>query len=248
MNTNTMMIWHVVHGQSPIRSMLRRGLKNFVTSAWSHYKSNAPFSEWQVGMVRASGGRIFIDSGALSGLRHDVSWLDRQDAVAQLARDVSADLVAHLDVPMERHGLRAAHITRSRALEITIRNAVAFMDADVGQAEKVYVIQGWTLDEYKSCLRSFYDHGIPDAPNGLGLGTCCMRKGTRGLWQIAEWATAATNGFWLHAFGVGDLSKIPRLAALGYDSLDEGNTVRAIIYRHDATLAKLMASYRGFDA
>lgn len=247
------MVWHVAHGSVPTRRMLDIGLRNFVLSAWSAIREDGPAAAARrADEIHDRGGRVFLDSGALSALRcrpARTDWLWRQDRVAEIGRALRADFVSHLDVPMERHGLRNSGLSRADAIRRTVANAVAFMDADVGAARKVYVLQGWTLEEYRGCLAAYRDHGIPDGRGALGLGTCCMRKGTRGLWQIAEWARRSTPGEWLHAFGVGDTSKIPRLAVIGYDSVDEGNTVRATYFGDaDGRLADLVRAYGGYDA
>lgn len=249
-----MKIWHVgLPSKIVVDAMLERGLRNHMMSAWSWFESNRgrPQILETVERIRGSGGRIFIDSGALSALRSrppEMRWLERQDELAALAEKVRADLVSHLDVPMERRGLTNAKLSRDQAMQITVRNARAFMDLDVGQARKVYVIQGWELGDYENCIDEYADLGIPDGDNLLGLGTCCMRLETRGLWQIAERVRQLTQGTQLHAFGVGDPAKIPRLARIGFDSVDEGNTVRAIIYGADRRLSNLLETYRGFDA
>ena len=218
-----MMIWHVGLGASNafMERFVGMGLRNGMISAWSHYEEAGRLTENKRSFFRSIGGRIFVDSGALSALRirpARLDWLARQDEIAALARRTGADFVSHLDVPMERRGLANAGLSRKAALDTTIRNARDFMDADTVPARKVYVIQGWSIDEYRRCLRAFLDLGLPDG-GGFGLGTCCMRMGTRGLWQIAEWARGATEGEWLHAFGVGDVAKVPRLARIGFDSI-----------------------------
>ncbi len=249
-----MKIWHVgLPSKIVVDAMLERGLRNHMMSAWSWFESNRgrPQIRETVERIHAAGGQVFIDSGALSALRADpaeLSWLERQSEIAVLAAEMRADVVSHLDVPMERRGLANARISRDEAMQTTIRNARSFMDLDVGQAKKVYVIQGWELHEYENCVDEYADLGIPDGDNLLGLGTCCMRLETRGLWQIAERVRQLTQGTQLHAFGVGDPAKIPRLARIGFDSVDEGNTVRCIIYGTDRRLAHLLETYRGFDA
>ncbi len=148
---------------------------------------------------------------------------------------------------MERRKLVAGGLTRRRALELTVRNARAFMDEDVGGATKVYVVQGWELPEYVACLRAFADLGIPDG-GVLGIGSCCMRRPTRGLWQILEDVRRRTDGIPLHSFGTGDPDKLARIAAIGIDSVDEGNTVRAMFCEAGPErLGTLLKAYRGYD-
>lgn len=230
--------------------MLQAGLRNFLASAWSHYNGHK-IPPKEVEMIRSEGGHLFIDSGALSAMSSPPrlsAWIDRQADVASLARTVRADLVAHLDIPMERHKLASAGITRREALRITIRNARAFLDADVGFAKKVYVIQGWTLPEYRECLDTYDNLGIPDG-GALGIGTCCMRKESRGLWPILETLRAETNGRMLHSFGTGDPAKLARLARIGIDSVDEGLSLRAFIYSKSpkVNLPRLLSAYQGHD-
>lgn len=243
-----MRIWHVGAGSSTAvtKRLLGLGLRNLMVSAWSHYRESLRLTEAKADMIRKGGGHVFVDSGMISALHLDPSWADEQDLVAALARRVGAELVSHLDVPMERHKLAAARMTRRDALRITIRNARDFLDADVGDATKVYVVQGWTMPEYVECLDAFADAGIPDG-GWLGIGTCCMRKPTRGLWQILEEVRRRTDGTPLHSFGTGDPDKLVRLARIGIDSVDEGNTIRALIYR-TPNLERLVGAYRGYDA
>jgi len=226
------------------------GLRNFLISAWSHYREGARLTDHKLEALREVGGKVFVDSGMLSALGKERTWADQQEAIAELARRVHADYVSHLDVPMERSKLAAGGYTRRQALEITVRNARAFLDADTGNAAKVFVIQGWTIEEYEDCIQQYADFGIVGGGKHLGIGTCCMRPATRGLWQIIEAVRQATDGQWLHSFGTGDPSKLARLAAMGIDSVDEGNTIRALMYKtaHPGDLQRLVRAYRGYEA
>lgn len=242
-----MEIYHVGYPPNMLSPLLDLGYRRILISAWDHYRRSKIPSTY-VTTLKAAGGHLFVDSGMLSAIRRtkspDLTWVDRQDAVAQLARELDADYVAHLDVPMERHGLVRAKWTHRQAIDLTLRNARAFLEMDTGRARKVFVIQGWTLDEYVYCYRSLLDIG---APNGgaWGVGSCCMRKPTRGLWQILEWARQETLGERLHVFGVGDSGKVARLIGIGIDSVDEGNSVHAIFNRQP--LGHLLNAYRECD-
>jgi hypothetical protein len=226
------------------------GFRRFLFSAWSHCHEHAPLSPRVVKAVRDRGGYIFVDSGMISAMsRGTPEWANQQDLVATVAREAGADMVAHLDIPMERHKLAAVGFTRRHALELTIRNARAFLDENVGGARKMFVLQGWTLPEYMDCLRRYEDAGIPDG-GVFGLGTCCMRKATRGLWQILETLREETRGQFLHSFGTGDVGKLDRLARIGIDSVDEGNTVREIwrVRPPAKRLSTILDAYRRFDS
>lgn len=77
-----MMIWHVAHGSTNARKLLRLGLRNIMYSAWSY--QFAKFGPMQIGTIRASGGRIFVDSGALSALKTKpatLDWLDKASSI-----------------------------------------------------------------------------------------------------------------------------------------------------------------------
>lgn len=191
---------------------------------------------------------MFLDSGMISAMSAgEPSWSGRQSEIASLAKRIGVDFVSHLDVPMERRKLSIAKLGRTKALDITIRNARLFMDEDVGTAKKVYVIQGWDLSEYQRCIREFRDIGLPDG-GALGIGSCCMRPENRGLWPLLQYVREETQGKFLHSFGTGDPDKLARLAALGIDSVDEGNTIRALIFGHGEDLERLTKSYRRYDA
>jgi hypothetical protein len=228
--------------------MLPLGLRHFLLSAYSARRKNAFVATPTRKAVAEAGGHWFVDSGMISALRDKVpDWSERQDEVLAVAKRIDAELVAHLDIPMEPHLLRNIGWTRRQALETTIRNARAFLDADLPASKKVYVIQGWDRDLYEECIRRYEDLGIPDG-GSLGVGTLCMRKPTRGLWPLLEYVRRETEGRWLHSFGTGDPAKLKRLAGIGIDSVDEGNTVGAIANGNPKRAARLAEAYGDYDA
>lgn len=250
----TLEVWSVLHGTTTIRRAMDLGVRRILFSAYSRIISRSGISETLIDEIRARDGRLFLDSGMISALRdRRKEWANAQERVVELARALKVDLVSSLDVPMEPWLLARGGWTSREALATTLRNARAFMDIDVGLAKKVFVLQGWTIDDYNESIQAFEDYGILDSRLGsngrasrLAIGSVCRRKSNRGLWPVVEHLRRSTGRQWLHAFGTGDVSKLRRLATIGVNSVDSGNLVHRLIRSKYEDARKLVEAYGGY--
>ena len=215
-------VFYVTAGIKNTQQFLDMGIDHLMMSAYAITKQGVG-SPRQLGLLK--GTTWVLDSGMISAWRkHDVTWADRQDLIVDLARKHRPTYVSHLDMPVERHFLSMNHVSKSQALEVSYRNARMFLDADVNGSKKIFVLQGWDIDDYHKCFRDFEDGGIIDERrlNGhtLGVGTMCLRKPTQGIFQICEAIREWTRGIRVHVFEVGQESYQKRLDELGIDSTD----------------------------
>ena len=164
---------------------------------------------------------VFLDSGMLSAWKAcRVEWSSRQSDVVALANEVGVDYCAHLDLPMAPHLLALNSVLPEVALQQTVANAYQFMRADV-TAKKVFVIQGYQLSEYQSCINSFRDMGILALSDiWLAIGSVCMRSPLHGLYEVCSFIRRQLSHHHLHAFGVGRPAWIRELRRIGIDSFD----------------------------
>jgi queuine/archaeosine tRNA-ribosyltransferase len=181
--------------------------------------------------------KVFLDSGMISAWKkQDIAWMDNQDYVVELGNEIKADYIAMLDLPSEPHLLKLNDFTVAQAMEVTIRNAEAFIRAKT-QATKVFVLQGWLLSDYEKCIHAYRKLGIFALDNiWVGLGTCCMRRpkadGGRqisfietvpGLYEVARFVRKQLPDHHLHAFGIGKPEWIGELLKIGINSFDSAN-------------------------
>ena len=215
-------VFYVTAGIACTQQFLDMGFNHLMMSAYSITKQSAGCPNK---MALMKGTTWILDSGMISAWRNrDPAWANRQDHIAALARKHHPSYVSHLDMPVERHFLQTNHISKADALESSYQNALMFLDADVDGAKKIFVLQGWDIDDYQRCFRDFDDAGILDACESdghwLGVGTMCLRKPTQGIFQICESIRRWTGGIHLHVFGVGQKSYQKRLDQIGIDSTD----------------------------
>lgn len=220
-------VFFVINGTTPTKAFLRAGINRFLMSAYSikYQQAGRPGT-----LSLLSGHEWILDSGMISAWKKGRrDWMFKQDYIAELARQLKPTYVTHLDIPVEKHLLNKNGMSRSEAIERTVENARIFMDSDVGDATKIFTLQGWTITDYLDCLDSFADFGIVDECHKgrarLGVGTMCLRKPGQGLFGIARSIRRKTEGISLHIFGVGQIAYQKRLSEMGVDSTDTGSTL-----------------------
>lgn len=146
-------------------------------------------------------------------------WLDSQPRLEETAwrlseRGVRHGFAAMMDHPCEPPLLTAVGVTVDQAADVTIRNAVQWHN-DVRLPhgwKKVYVVQGWELDDYARCLDAFEWIGILDEVRRghawLAAGSTCMRRPTQkngpGLYDVYRFLHTylGPDGGHMHALGI----------------------------------------------
>ena len=166
---------------------------------------------------------LFLDSGMISAWKKGlVSWADKQGYVADLAREIRPNYCAHLDLPMEPRLLAKNGVTPMWALAKTIKNARKFVGENLGEkTTKVFVVQGYELEEYESCINAYRDMALMDIPDvWFGIGSVCMRSPRMGLYAVCDLIRRRIPDHHLHAFGVGRKAWVDELESIGIDSCD----------------------------
>jgi len=179
---------------------------------------------------------LFIDSGMISAWKKgQISWADNQDYVIQTANALDADYVSMLDLPMEPHMLSKNGVESQDALRKTLRNALAFMNANVCGV-KVFVIQGYELSEYQQCIEAYRNYGVFDmADVWIAIGSVCMRSPKKGLYDVCRFVRQAVPHHPLHAFGVGRKEWIRELRNIGINSFDSSYASTAVAFNRGKT-------------
>lgn len=164
---------------------------------------------------------IMLDSGMISAWQAGrVEWMNNQEYVVNLAWEINADYTVMLDLPMEPELLKKNEFYARKAMSITLRNALNFIDMDV-PGKKVFVIQGYGLAEYQLCINQYQEYGIFDIPNVLiGIGSVCRRSPKKGLYSICKFIRKRLPHNKLHAFGIGSLEYMKNLIDVGIDTFD----------------------------
>jgi queuine/archaeosine tRNA-ribosyltransferase len=222
-----MSVFFVAAGSIPLKAFLRNGATKFLMSAYS-IKYQHVGHRMERELLR--GSKLIIDSGMISAWKSGKrDWMHRQEEIAEIAKRMNANYVSHLDIPVERRFLSKNHFSKKEALRISIKNAIEFMDMDAGKAKRIFVLQGWTINDYKDSWHSFYDSGIIDyIENGnhwLGVGSMCLRKPEQGLFQILTQIRAWAEGIHIHAFGIGQPDYQARMSMIGIDSTDTASVL-----------------------
>ena len=175
---------------------------------------------------------LFIDSGMISAHKKgEYEWQYQQAFVIEVADEVSADYVAMLDIPCEPKMLKRSGMTVDQALYRTIENAKRFLELKPLTAKKVFVIQGFALDEYRKCIDAYRDLGILDLNDvWLAIGSVCMRSPKNGLYSIARLVRHLIPDCHLHCFGIGKKAWIQALGAIGIDSFDSAKASISVAF------------------
>ena len=193
---------------------------------------------------------IFLDSGMISAWKqNEIEWSDNQQFVLEVAQEINADYVAMLDLPSEPHLLNVNGLTIDEALEITIRNATAFLDVNTS-AKKIFVIQGWYLQDYHKCIEKYQELGILDLQNiWIGIGSVCMRSPRKdinqlylykdaivpGLYEVASFIRKQIPNHHIHCFGIGNPERIRKLTKIGINSFDSASASIQVAFNRGET-------------
>ena len=198
---------------------------------------------------------VFLDSGALSPLvavtkgqtppYTVLEWMDRQDMVLKWAHNlhqagVTRAVVASLDLPQYDTILKPAGVSRSVAMELTLRNAKQFAkawyDGELPPGfTPVFPAQGVRIEEYLECMDALDDYGI------LGM----IREGE--AWLAVGGARDASPPALLticrsirerlgpvghiHSLGIGRMNQLVPLARMGYvNSSDSSSTTTEVLF------------------
>ena len=155
-------------------------------------------------MPRCAG--LFLDSGGFTclSLYGDYPW--SRDEYLALIRQMRPDLVATLDYPCEpdiRRGDRFQ--TNDERIEATLSNAAWLLEQELPQGPTVVpVIQGYTADEYRSCVEAMGRRGL--TRDYMAVGSMCRRWDPRDLRDtmtaIAQAVEEIHPGARLHWFGL----------------------------------------------
>ena len=193
---------------------------------------------------------VFIDSGMISAWKkNEIEWSNNQHFVLEVAQEVNADYVAMLDLPSEPYLLNANGLTTDEALKITIRNAITFLDATT-PAKKVFVIQGWRLQDYHKCIEKYKQLGILDLQDiWIGIGSVCMRSPRKdinqlylyqdtiipGLYEVASFIRKQIPNHHIHCFGIGKPKWIQELMKIGINSFDSASASIQVAFNRGET-------------
>lgn len=168
---------------------------------------------------------IFLDSGMISAWNAGkIEWKDNQNFVLDLGREIGADVIASLDLPVEPAKLEKNGFSVKQALEITLENAKRFMDAKT-HAIKVFTVQGVTIYDYAQSLRDLIRIGVLNLDpkeTWIAIGSIRNKSPKQGLYDVARLVCGAAkaSGYHVHAFGVGRRERITALHDIGVDSFD----------------------------
>lgn len=130
-----------------------------------------------------------------------VEWVDRyQDEIGGLQWAAPMDWMCEPWI-VEKTGLSVReHQERTVANYLELRDRGPFIP----------VLQGWTLDDYETCVGLYESAGVDLAARPLvGLGSVCRRQNTDEITRLV--VQLASRGLRLHGFGV----KKTGLAAFG---------------------------------
>jgi len=170
--------------------------------------------------------RFFLDSGGFTCLNRfgDYPW-SLEDYLS-LIWHYKPDYVATMDYPCEPEINRRIYLgssEQSKALETnkeriraTVDNATWLLEQDVPAPTTVVpVIQGYTLEEYLSCIDLYERRGVFDIVDYVAIGSMCRRGAEK---EIERLVVALTDYVWsthsdvrFHLFGL-KLSALKRKA------------------------------------
>jgi len=190
-----------------------------------------------LGRCRSAYDKLIIDSGCISAWKkQDVDWLDpeTQNKYVAATKKLKPTIICHLDLTMEPQFLKMNQITSEKALKKTVDNAEHFLELDTGDAEKMFGLQGWNLQEYATCIREYRKLGLFKDEYIIGVGTTCMRSPPI-LYQVYEYIIPLIKKInpnqRIHAFGIAKPEWLYELHRLGITSGDSATPLVKMIKR-----------------
>ena len=142
---------------------------------------------------------LFLDSGGFSYNRDHSGYPFSLQEYVDLAIRLGARHVATLDLPCEPGVNRAAHATNEERIRRTVQHAVVAREM-FPAVPWVPVIQGYTADEYLSCVDLHKATGA--VSSYMAVGSLCTRTRRDDTWEVLRAIRAALPGVRLHGFGV----------------------------------------------
>ncbi|GEM_PF-4102944 len=181
-----------------------------------------------IGMIQEKKKLLFADSGLLgwikkSGPEAIKEYSLHPERVLEIQQQISPDIIAHADIPMEIGILRMAEISKEKALEITWQNA-EFLKEQKMDAIKCFVIQGYEQEDYERSIDYFRQHGffeLDPAKTWFGIGSVCMRTPKTGLYSITKFVMEQVpEQYHIHTFGIANPVWVLELNNIGINSCD----------------------------
>ena len=183
------------------------------------------------GQPEASTGRTTRQLSLLTSSLHQkvVDRMTQQHLLPRVAETlywagVKKGYCAMLDHPCEPFLLDKVGLKVQDAVEMTVANAIKWRDVELPPGwTKIYVVQGWELEDYAWCLEMFHHYGIlKEIQQGkawLAVGTTCMRRPNQrngpGLYDVYEFVRNWGVEGHRHAYGIAKKDWIAHMRALG---------------------------------
>jgi hypothetical protein len=142
---------------------------------------------------------LFLDSGGFSWNRDHCGYPFSVEQYAELAVRLNATFVATLDLPCEPGVNRYAHSTNEERIRRTVQQAVVASEL-FPNLLWVPVIQGYTVDEYLSCIDLYRE--VDAVRPYMAVGSLCTRNSAGKTWEVLRAIRARIPGVRLHGFGV----------------------------------------------
>jgi hypothetical protein len=223
--------WDTMSGRSPILGL--RQFRILVSAASLWQKTNGK-RLWTPSFIRELGpADSIMDSGGFTALSGWSRYPWSLPEYLAAAGELKLHWIAARDWPCEPWGKIRA--TVPERIERTVEADGEIVDAELPQgSEPLPVIQGWTVEDYVSCIDRLKDAGIVRPK--MAVGSCCARKSVREVLPIARAIRRELPGVALHYFGM----KVLALREPGFkelaDSIDTGAWQRWVPTneRHDA--------------
>lgn len=224
------------------------GELNALVSAWNLTQNKGSFEDARRDLPSARS--VFLDSGALSPLwviergkgdmtlLHD--WLGRQSTLVEIAWDlftagVLNGVAACLDMPCVPGLLDKVGMSTQEAVAFTIRNATDWHAVELPPGWRpVYVAQGWTVQDYATCMHAYEDLGIMnDVRAGkawLAVGSTLVRR-PPSLYTVHAHARKLLGKGHIHALGIARPDSLAYMARRGWvNSADASSSAASVIY------------------
>jgi len=168
--------------------------------------------------------RFFLDSGGFNCLNRFGNYPWSRSDYLDLIWHYEPDYVATMDYPCEPEINRkivdnsgsCALESNKKRIKRTVENANWLLDQDLPSSTTIVpVIQGFTFDDYCSCIELYKEQGVFDFVDYFAVGSMCRRVHVR---EIEKLVLAITDYVWsthpecyFHFFGL-KLSALKRKA------------------------------------
>jgi hypothetical protein len=163
-------------------------------------------NEWRRrAKFKKSFGLRWLDCGGFTMLNRYGDYPFSVVNYANLVAQLGPDYYATMDYPCEPEISRSLGLTGNlERIKATVKNAVELAEWESQlSGQMVPVIQGYTLREYKLCLRLYQEAGL--IRDYMAVGSMCRRISTRELGQLIPGIYHAAQRYGctkLHFFGL----------------------------------------------